>query len=43
MTQAGKRLRVLGKPKPPQAGEFSSKVVNEPVVEPKPKSDKKPR
>jgi len=34
-------MRILGKPKPPQTGEFSSKVVKAPVTQPKPKPVKK--
>jgi hypothetical protein len=31
---AKSKMRILGKPKPPQTGEFSSKVAEEPVAEP---------
>jgi hypothetical protein len=35
------KIRILGKPKPPQTGQFSSKVVKGPAVEPNPKPGKK--
>lgn len=41
MTIATNKLRILGKPKPPQTGEFSSKVVKEQVAGPKGKPAKK--
>jgi hypothetical protein len=41
MTIATNKLRILGKSKSPKTGEFSSKVVKEPVAEPKPKPTKK--
>jgi len=41
MTIATSKLRILGKPKPPQTGEFSSKVVKEPAPAAKKKLAKK--
>lgn len=38
---ATRNLRILGKPKPPQTGKFSSKAVKEPVAQPNPKPAKK--
>jgi len=38
---AKSNMRILGKPKPPQEGKFSSKVAKEAAVEPDPKSAKK--
>jgi hypothetical protein len=38
---ATSKLRILGKPKPPQTGKFSSKIVKEPVAERNPKPAKK--
>jgi hypothetical protein len=35
MTIATGKIRILGKPKPPQTGEFSSKIVKEPTAGPK--------
>ena len=34
-------MRILGKPKPPQTGEYSSKVVKAPIPASKPKAAKK--
>lgn len=34
-------MRILGKPKPPQEGVFSSKVAKEAVAKPNPKPAKK--
>jgi hypothetical protein len=33
---AKSKMRILGKPKPPQTGQFSSKVAKEPEPSPKP-------
>ncbi len=41
MAFATNKLRILGKTKSPVTGEFSPKVVKEPVVQPKPKPRKK--
>ena len=38
---AKSNVRILGKPKPPQEGKFSSKVTKELVAEPNPKPAKK--
>jgi hypothetical protein len=34
-------MRILGEPKPPQTGQFSTKVVKKPVEKPNPKPEKK--
>ncbi len=41
MAIATSKIRILGKPKPPQTGEFSSKVVKEPATGSKQKPEKK--
>jgi hypothetical protein len=38
---ATSKLRILGKPKRPQAEKFSSKIAKEPVAEPNAKPAKK--
>jgi hypothetical protein len=35
MTIATSKIRILGKPKPPQTGQFSSKIEKEPAAGPK--------
>ena len=40
-SMATSKLRILGHPKPPQTGTYSSKIVKGPVAEPNPKPAKK--
>ena len=38
---AKSNMRILGEPKPPQTGKFTSKAAKKPVAEPNPKPAKK--